>query len=695
MKKFLVVLLVLGMMLFVAACANETAAPAPTPTATPAAGEATPAPTPTPAVTPATGHDGPTRVIRVGTWNPNNFDPTFRDPITGEITMDPQRHFALQRAYEAVLEQLNVQMVWIPYVADVREVLLTSVLAGEPFADIVGLWGGSQGTILGQNILRTIDEFEYLFQDEESDWMWMAPLFGHHYFLVDQIRHAATWPMVFNISLIEQVDGLRDADGRTIFPTDLYMAGEWTWSRFEEYLEVIEAHFRGVPAPVRPEQYITPFQTDHRFTANKALHSAGVAIFGGEGLQIDTPEAIAAIEFLTRLADRGLMNVQFSNPATAYPGWTWTTNDFGRSEMVFSELPYWQVSSASTQLAERGESMGIIPFPRADFLPADGPARMESTPGNSWGILRGVDDETTRLALEVWRLFTIEFWRAFGNVDNVADFREASAEATAVLQGFDIFHPQISNDILYIFANYSPSSPNEFAGMVGVDWVNNSIMGHSIWRVEGVPEYAINVAQQLPLVHERLNIIGGALAGAEAVDNIAPSIQGRPVVMPLGTDVETFDFSEFFTVNDNVDGPLNVKDALVYIEWGHAAAGLDVDVAGMYNPGMRIRVQDSSNNLTGWHNQQVWVYDPNSTTPPEFTLQEEFPEVELDSPAADINWNQFVYSVTDADGLDLRGRMVPDLSQLDVTLPGTYEVEITVTDFAGNEATIVIEVTVA
>ena len=670
------------------------ATPSPAPTPTPGAPAATPTPAPAPAV------EGPPRVLRVGTWNPNNFDPNFRDAVTGEITMVPQRHFGLATAFEAVLEQMNIELQWIPYVQDVREVLLTSVLAGDPFADIVGLWGGSQGAILGQNILRPIDQFADIFTCEESDWMWMEPLFGTHWFLVDQIRHAATWPMVFNISLLEQVDGLRDANGNTVFPTCLYMRGEWTWSEFERYLEIVEAHFRGVPAPVRPEYTITPFQTDHRFTARKAFHSAGVAIFGGEGLQITSPEAIQAVEFLDRLVHRDLMNVQFSNPATAYPGWTWTAADFGRSEMVFSELPYWLVASAGSALAERGESMGIIPFPRADFIPAGDPrARMESTPGNSWGVLRGIDDETTRLVLEAWRLFTIEYWRAFGGVSNVAEYRAATAMHEAVLQGFDIFHPVVGADVLHIFTYYSSASPNEFAGMIGIDgFVTQNIIAHSIWGVDGAPSFSVNVHQRLPEVYAMIDRTGGALAGDAFVDNHPPAnAWSLPVFLAMGSDVNAFDFTPFLTITDAVDGvmPSVLGNGIYAIQWGGAPwEGIDVSTPGTVAPGVRIRSMDRSGNLTGWSQQPVMIFDPANTAAPEFVLQEEFPEVELDSPAADINWNQFVYSARDAHGNDLRARMVPDLGELDVTLPGTYPVEITVEDFAGNVASIIVEVVV-
>ena len=693
MKKALLVMLLLALALAFTACRDDEPAQVDATEATTVATTVaeTVAQTEAPVLQ---VHEGAPRVITVGTWNQPAFDPLWRDPITGEIGTDPHRQWAAEVAWNTVLEEMNVEIEFRQYPADLRQVLLTSVLAGDPFADVVGLWGGSQGAILGQNILRPLDQFYYLFEDEESAWMFMDPIFGHNYFIKREIAHLLTWPMVFNISLIEQVDGLRDENGVTVFPTCLYMRGEWTWSVFEEYLEIIEAHFRGVPAPVRPEYTITPFQTDYRFTTRKAMQSAGVAVFGPRGLEIDTPEAIAAVEFLDRLMQRDLMNVVLSH--SVVPGWTWTANDFGRGEMVFSEIPQWLQSSAGTQLAERGESMGLIPFPRADWLEHGDPrVQMERNPGDSFAVLRGTSDEQAELALDAFRLWTVDFWRHNGGVDNALDFLYATAEVQAITLGYDIFHPIVGADVLHIFANYSPQTPNEFVDIVGIsDRVLQDIVGQSLFGMYGAPSFAVHVAQNAHLVQEMLDVIGGALQQDAFINNQPPIFTSQPIVMPLGTDLDTFDFSEFIFATGIVDGIIDVRAAAVDLLWDYAPEPTDVNTPGAYSPGIRLRIQDTDGNMTGWHNQQVWVFDPDNTEPPVFTLQEEFPAVELDANAADINWNQFIYSALDAGGIDLRGRMVPDLSQLDVTLPGTYPVVITVEDFAGNVAYIEIEVVV-
>ena len=68
--------------------------------------------------------------------------------------------------------------------------------------------------------------------------------------------------------------------------------------------------------------------------------------------------------------------------------------------------------------------------------------------------------------------------------------------------------------------------------------------------------------------------------------------------------------------------------------------------------------------------------------------------VALNTETSGINWKDFVESAVDVDGLDVSDNITADLSQLDTTTPGAYEVVLTVADFAGNESSITVEVTV-
>ena len=60
------------------------------------------------------------------------------------------------------------------------------------------------------------------------------------------------------------------------------------------------------------------------------------------------------------------------------------------------------------------------------------------------------------------------------------------------------------------------------------------------------------------------------------------------------------------------------------------------------------------------------------------------------------NWwaGDFVESAVDADGIDVKSNVTADLSDLDTTTPGEYDLPLTVKDFAGNETTVTIKVQV-
>ena len=89
------------------------------------------------------------------------------------------------------------------------------------------------------------------------------------------------------------------------------------------------------------------------------------------------------------------------------------------------------------------------------------------------------------------------------------------------------------------------------------------------------------------------------------------------------------------------------------------------------------------------------VYNADNTTPPTVEAAEELPEIALNTETSGIDWKAYLASATDADGLDVKDNVTADLSQLDTTTPGTYEVVLTVADHAGNEANVTLEVTVS
>ena len=444
-------------------------------------------------------------VIRVGTHNRPAHDPTWRDALTGDPGMTPDGIRVGEIAMQKVRDELGVKLEWVQYSADIRETLLRSVLAGDPFCEIAFLWGGSPGAIMGQNILQDLSLYADVFEgDPDAEWMLLPPVFGRRYFMGYKLAQVDCWPLVFNINYIEQVDALKE-NGRTVYPTDLYKQGKWTWSVFEDYLEKIHIYYHKLPSPVRPEIPIKAFQTDWRFTATALLHSAGGAVYGENGLGVDTRECIRAIEFLDRLMTRNLaMSVNYEN--SIIPGWTWGGNDLGNGETVFTDMPFWVDTSAGSNLASRGESMGIIPYPRPDDMAFNDPRyqHVMAAGGDCYAILKGVSPDKSRLALEAMKLYFLTTYRVISSSERALDFLAATAGEMAVADGFDIFHEEIGEDILNIYAQYSPRIINEFSGLAGVGGLWEETVGNSLYGVDGSPKYAVAIARNKALLENTI-----------------------------------------------------------------------------------------------------------------------------------------------------------------------------------------------
>jgi hypothetical protein len=527
--------------------------------------------------------------------------------------------------------------------------------------------------------------------DPDTEWMFMEPVFGKSYFLAYELAQLHTWPLVFNINYIEAVDALKE-NGETVYPTDLYKRGEWTWSSFKDYLAKINAYYSGKPAPVRPEQTIKAYQTDYRYASDALFHSAGTALYGKDGLSMGSPQAIKSVEYLDDLMSNELLISARYSDDSVVPGWTWNAGDFGNGETVFTDMTPWLVGSASSALSERGESMGIVPFPREDSLPADSPLYEQvSRPGSTFCALKGVPEEQTRLAIEAFKLYYATIYREKAGSGKALDYLDTTAEANALADGYDIFHEKIGADILDIYSAYSPASANEYSDLLGIaDKARENLIGQSIYGFDGSPKYAVTVAQKLSTIEELISGTAAVISSGKVTDNIQPGIsQTKTIAVPQGTDPSAFDFTAFLSGADNIDGTIAIAPADVDY------SSIDFSAIGKYEGGngLHVAIKDSSGNERK-SDFAVFVYDGANSQAPTIAAKAELPEIAADTAAADIDWKgSYIESATDKDGLDIKDSVSADLSELDVTTPGSYPVVITVTDFAGNTAEL--ELTVA
>lgn len=670
---------------------------------------------------------GELKTIIIGTHAIAEEDPSWRDSISGEPAMSQDQIRAAELALEKVREELNVQIVWKNYTSDLQQLLLQTVLAGDPFCHLAVMWNGIQGNIMAQNILQPLDKYADVFLDDpDGQWILIDKSFGSYYLLNRDLLFVNTWPLVYNASYIERVPALKE-NGETVYPSDLYERGEWTWSRFEDYLTKIQAYYSGKMGPVNATKEIVPYNTNYTYTALMAFHANGACVYDGTNMAFDSEEGKTAAEWLDRMMTKGLITCSTASVTSTNAGWLTASDACMNGETVFTNCARWRMDDVSNSLASRGESMGIIPFPRPDSIPAGeyGTTKYQhlSAVADSVGLLKGFSEEESRLALEAYKLYKNTYYMEMGRVDSIAEYMEKQAASEALAFGVDIFHEKIGDANLRIFKELGTTPGNEFAESIGIQgtW-GADILGASIFGVNGSPKYAIAIESKKASVYNRLETISKALRSGEVVDNVVPNASKKidgPIVFPLGTDPSKVQWVDYINANDNVDGTYDLKQdgqsILLRNEIKETDedddeettepefeedrlkldySSIDFNAVGEYADALNIEVTDSAGNI-GKRSLTVYVYDENSTIPPSLTLKEELPTLAIDTDTSTVDWaGKYVESATDVNGIDLKKNVSADVRDLDVTVPGSYPVAIRVTDFADNVTEQIITITI-
>lgn len=614
-------------------------------------------------------------VIRYGSHAASEEDPNYKDPVTGEYVMNEEARAEKLKVLEHIRETLNVDFQFVQFPGDTGEVLLQSVLAGDPICDVARIYTYGAGGILGQNILQPLDEWEELLKEEDP-----PKVFDKYYFLRLGGDHNITFlPLMYNINYIEAVDALK-VDGKTVYPTDLYLSGDWTWSTFKDYLEKIDRHYTNSQAPERPERRIEAFWSSHYDIVLQAVHAAGGSIYGRNGLEIESDATKEAVAFTQELIESGLVYVQ--NQAEGNQDIVDGRESIGRGETVFSLIEDWKTRSHSQKLAERGQSMGYVPFPRPDHMELDDPNYRDCRiPGESYAILKGTDEEKIPLAIQATYMYLN------GETGEPKEEGEKS-----VFIGMDMFHPEIGQDMVDIYHKRSEETVvNELADVFSISGKFIGLVGDSIYGRNNTPKYSVAIEQQRGIFDDAIAIKEKALNSGKAQDNVVPKFEKLVTDTyhyPVGTDLSQIDFTKDFTATDNIDGNLDMATATVEI------VDVDTTVAATYTSGIQVKIKDKNGNEAVSKNDVV-IFDDKNTTPPTLAAKAEYRTIKLEEDANKINWaNDFIESAVDKDGIVLNSRVEADLSELDTTTAGTYNVPLTVTDYANNKASITIEVEV-
>ncbi len=644
----------------------------------------------------AAAEEEPT-IIRWGTHWVNGQDPNFIDETTGTYAMTDEADRQLRLAAEAaVLEKHNVKIVHVQYAKDTRQELVLSVLSGNPCCEIARMWSGSENTVLAQNILQPLDQYADVF--EGADWMWPTAVFGHNYFVNANVSFNQYFTLLVNLTMLEQVEALREEDGTILYPMEMLERGDWTWSNFKAYLQKIQAHYGNEPAADGAKTTTKmAYETDHRFAALSFSYANGGGIYGDTGIMADSQETIDAVKYVVELMDAGVMADCGLYDDGYTPQWCECGYDFGRGNAVFAECPIWVIKSQADSCAARSESIAIMPYPAADRLVtknADGtvtydPAyRQVISVGDIDGVLKGVSPEKTKLALESYRTYWETYYSLKAGVESMDDYKAAVAKDEATKYGLDIFNETYGEDVLNAFIfNSELCVPNDVAGNLGMRDPWDVILGKGMYGIDGTASYEVAIKANLNTFTDVVTEMEAILGSTELNDNQAPSVTASgTVIVPLNADLTTVDWTLYFSAEDGFDGVMDPALAKYETE-----GRVDVTVAGAYQA--KGIFTDKAGN-EGSAKVDVIVYDPANTVAPTLTVVEELPTVAMDADAAAIDWTAFVAEAKDASGLDLKAAVVADVSVLDTSMPDVYPVTLTVTDYAGNTASVEIEVEV-
>lgn len=655
--------------------------------------------------------------IYIGTHGVGD-DPRWRNPVTGESYQTFARQQAGLKALDVVMEKYHVDIQWVTWPNSSSQDCLQSVLAGDPICHLANISTGSLANVLGQNVLQTLDEYIDIFQTPDTEWMLRPEFYGDYYFFSPDPAFITDWPLCYNATMIEQVPDLKDENGNTLYPYTLYKQGKWTWSVFEDYLEKIQSYYNGKKASNGRD--IVPYDTNYMHLLQMGLHSNGAHIYDGNTLGVDTPEAIEAAEYLIKLMDKELIICSAAQYGKSNAnGNSSTNNTFEAGASVFMNAARWRMGAIGGTLAERGESMGIIFFPRSDRIPYTGDykegASEYSVPMpavDSMAVLKGFSTEESRLAINAYVTYNIELYKSLGKVDSITEYRKANLETDALSYGIDIFHPVIGDGNLEIFTTMSTLKCNETGEIMNLFGpFNMEIFGKAVYGLDNSPSYTVALKSKIQGIYDRIASVSEALKTEGAIDNVAPGINqinyNIPIVFPKGTVEAEINWSEIFTISDNVDGVYEFKrENGEYLLKANPPAeeenehefekgkleidttGVDFSLVGVYTDGIRVRATDRYNNTSEKY-FTLYIYDEENKEPPVLEIKETLPSLPLETDTSTVKWaDLFVDRAEDAIGIDLRAFVSANVEELDVTNIGVYPITIHVTDFTGNRTEI-------
>ena len=313
------------------------------------------------------------------------------------------------------------------------------------------------------------------------------------------------------------------------------------------------------------------------------------------------------------------------------------------------------------------------------------------TAGDCYGVLKGVSPEQTELALKTFEVYYSTYYETLAGSDKATDFLEANMDNKIAEYGIDVFHEEIGADMKETFVwMVDHLKINDFSQLTDIYYKQYMpLVGNALYGLEGTPSYDVAIEANKGVLDDYVNNILTMVQSDEIRDNIPPKFSVKEeLAFPTGTDVASIQWADYVEAEDGVDGVLDMSTATI------DASTLDTSQIGVQEGVLHLTIKDQSDNEAS-ANLNVIIYDQGHQTAPVITLKEDYRTIQLDEDIEKINWqSDFIESALDKDGLNVIQTVEADISELDTSTPGTYQVVLKVTDYVGNQGEAVLEVEV-
>jgi len=372
LKTVAALLIVLAMMFAVAACDSGDSGTTPTPAPPVDPGPGTPAATPDPGSDPEP--EGPVydmegRTIRFGAhWK-------FYDFLTGDDPPDPatsEDYEIDMMKYENLLrvqDRYNVKFEWIA--SDwgmMLENLVSSTMAGDPWAEIMTVEGNWLMPGLMQDLFLSSDEFVRPQNDIANEQMvmkWDGALFGRDviFRLVEPNFYGAF--LGYNRDMVNAL-GLDD-------PGEIYDRGGWTWDVFMDMaMRAVNADKRGFSG--------IPNQNWKNWMASNGVKMVDEAT---GRVMADTPAMLNVLQFMQDMFFTNKVAYVYNDDI-----WSWDGGGvYNDGDSLFWTWYHWEIPyTADSPLPF---NFGIISYPKGP----DNPHGYTYSKGPwGWGLIRGIEE---------------------------------------------------------------------------------------------------------------------------------------------------------------------------------------------------------------------------------------------------------------------------------------------------------------